>query len=166
MRDALYSTAAAASLGPAKEVRFLLPGTDRRPADVFLPYWSGGRDTAWDVTVTHPLQAATVVKAASSPGHAAKEAYARKMREAGELCQSQGIVFTPLALESFGGWHEVAERELRKLGSALARQTGQEDSVATGHLFQKLSVLLMKGNTALINNRQPGHVNSVVDGIQ
>ena len=37
LRDALYSTAAAASLGPAKEVRFLLPGSDRRPADVFLP---------------------------------------------------------------------------------------------------------------------------------
>ena len=107
-----------------------------------------------------------MVKAASCPGHAAKEAYARKMREAGELCQSQGIVFTPLALESFGGWHEVAEKELRKLGSALARQTGQEESTATAHLFQKLSVLLMKGNTALINNRQPGTVNSVVDGIQ
>ena len=48
----LHSTAAAASLGPSKEIRFLLLGTDRRPADVYLPYWSGGRDTAWDVTVT------------------------------------------------------------------------------------------------------------------
>ena len=166
LRDALYSTAAAASLGPTKEVRFLLPGSDRRPADVFLPYWSGGRDTAWDVTVTHPLQAATVVKATSHPGHAAQEAFNRKMREAGELCRGQGIVFTPLALESFGGWHEVAERELRKLGSALARQTGQEEAVAIAHLFQKLSVLLMKGNTALINNRQPGIENCAVDGIQ
>ena len=166
LRDALYSIAAAASLGPAKEVRFLLPGSDRRPADVFLPYWTGGRDTAWDVTVTHPLQAATVARAASCPGHAAKEAHSRKMREAGELCRSQGIIFTPLALETFGGWHEVAEKELRKLGSALARQTGQEEAVAITHLFQKLSVLLMKGNTALINNREPVLVNSVVDGIQ
>ena len=99
------------------------------------------------MTVTHPLQAATVVKAALNPGHAAKEAYNRNMREAGELCRGQEIVFTTLALESFGGWHKVAERELRKLGlgSALARQTGQEEAVTISHLFQKLSVLLMKG---------------------
>ena len=54
LRDALHSASAAASLGRTKEVRFLLPGNDKRPADVFLPYWSEGRDTAWDVTVRHP----------------------------------------------------------------------------------------------------------------
>ena len=97
LRDAHHSTAVAASLGPSKEVWFLLPGSYRRPADNFLPYWSGGRDTAWDVTVTHALQKAKVAKAATSPGHAAREAHTRKMREAEELCRNQGIVFTPLA---------------------------------------------------------------------
>ena len=152
LRDALHSTTVAASLGPSKEVRFLHPGSHRRPADVFLPYWSGGRDTAWDVTVTHLLQKATVAKAATCHGHDAREAHTRKMREAGELCRNQGIVFTPLALETLGGWHKVAEAELRKLGSALVRQTGQEEGVATGHLFQKLSILLIKGNSAMISN--------------
>ena len=66
-----------------------------------------------------------MAKAVTVPGHAANEAYARKIREAGEECRRQGIVFTPLALETLGGWHEVAEAELRKLGAALARQTGQ-----------------------------------------
>ena len=116
--------------------------------------------------MTHPLQAATVARSATLPGNAAKEAHLRKMREAGELCRRQGIVFIPLALETFGGWHEAAEQELRKLGSALARQTGQEDAVATSHLFQKLSVLLMKGNAALINNREPGAISSIIDGVQ
>ena len=126
LRDALHSTSAAASLGPSKEVRFLLPGNDQRPADAFLPYWSGGRDTAWEVTVTNPLQRATVAKGATTPGHAASEAFNRKMRVAGEECWRQGIVFTPLAVETLGGWHMVVEEELKKLGSALARQTGQE----------------------------------------
>ena len=165
LRDALHSTAAAASLGPSKEVRFLIPGSDKRPADVFLPYWCSGRDTAWDVTVIHPLQKATVTKAVALPGHAANEAYARKMREAWEECRRQGIVFTPLAVETLGGWHPVAEAELKKLGAALARQTGQEDSVATSHIFQKLSVLLVKGNCAMINNRQPGIIPTSVDGL-
>ena len=79
LRDALFSVASAAALGLSKESRFLLPGSDMRPAEVLLPFWSGGRDTAWDVTVTHPLQAATVATAATTSGHAAEEAYRRKM---------------------------------------------------------------------------------------
>jgi hypothetical protein len=165
LRDALHATAAAAALGPIKESRFLLPGSDRRPADVLLPYWSAGRDTAWDVTVTHPLQAAMVARAAITPGHAASEAYARKMREAGEQCRREGIVFIPLALESLGGWHEAAVLEVKKLGSALARHTGQVEGVAIGHLFQKLSVLLVKGNSALVSNRMPGNLDPSHDGI-
>ena len=111
LRDALHSTAVAASLGTSKEVRFLLPGSDRRPADVFLHYWSGGRDTVWDVT------------------HFRKPEWPRR-----QLHQAMQL--------------------------ALAWQTGQEEGVATGHLFQKLSVLLMKVNSAMISNRQPGLVPS------
>ena len=59
----------------------------------------------------------------------------------------------------------MVEAELKKLGAALARQTGQEDSVATSHIFQKLSVLLVKGNCAMINNRQPGIIPTSVDGL-
>ena len=56
LRDALHDTAAAAGLAPTKEGRALLPGNDRRPADVFLLGWAGVRDAAIDVTVVHPLQ--------------------------------------------------------------------------------------------------------------
>ena len=103
LRDALYSTAVAASLGPSREGRFLLPGDDRRPADVLVPHWTGGQDTAWDVTVTHPLQAATVAGAAINPGHALEVAVERKNRGALEDCRRQGIKFIPLAMESLGG---------------------------------------------------------------
>ena len=57
--------AAAAVLNPMKEGRFIFPGNDRRPADIFLPNWAEGRD----VTVINPLQQATVVEAATTPGH-------------------------------------------------------------------------------------------------
>ena len=86
LRDALYDMAVAAALGPTKEGRFLLPGVDRRPADVFIPNWAGGRDAALDVTVVNPLQAATVARAATNPGSALTYAYDRKMRGAAELC--------------------------------------------------------------------------------
>ena len=65
-------------------------------------------------------------------------AYGNKVRGAGEACRRQGIAFLPMAVESFGGWHEVAEREVRKLGAALARHTVQEESEAIGHLWGRL----------------------------
>ena len=45
--------------------------------------------------------------------------------------------------------------EIKKLGSCLARHTGEEESVTINHLFQKLSIDLMRGNAALFNNRNP-----------
>ena len=54
LRDALFEMAVSAGLGPTKEGRFLLPGDDWRPADVFIPYGAGGRDAALDMTVVNP----------------------------------------------------------------------------------------------------------------
>ena len=65
--DAIYKTAVAAGLGPTKEGRFLIPGAERRRADVLVPHWCGGRDAALDVTVVNPLQSATVAGAAATP---------------------------------------------------------------------------------------------------
>jgi hypothetical protein len=155
LRDALFQTAVAACLGPTRDGRFLLQGADRRPADVLIPHWTGGRDTALDVTVINPLQVAMVARAAITPGHALTVAYERKMRGAAEECRRQGIVFLPLAAESLGGWHKVAVAEARKLGAALARHTGQEEGEAQQQLFQRLSILLMRGNASLFTNRIP-----------
>jgi hypothetical protein len=164
LRDHLYQMAAAAALGPVKESRFLLPGDDRRPADVYIPNWAGGQDAAFDVTVVNPLQAATVEEAAVTPGHALTYAFTRKMNGAAEDCQRQGIVFLPIAVETFGGWHQAAEREVKKLAAAQARQTGQEEGEASKHAFTRLSILLMRGNAAILSNRIPAITEASVSG--
>ena len=97
------------------------------PMDAFLPHWAGGLDAALDVTVTHPLQDATRARAATTPGHAMTVAYENKCRIAEELCREQVIAFIPVVEESLGGWHHVALDQFRKLGSALARHTGQDE---------------------------------------
>ena len=115
----------------------------------------GGRDTALDVTVVHPLQSGMVVQAAVTPGHALQEAYKKKMQKSWEDCRRQGLAFLPLAAESLGGWHEVAIDQVKKLGAALARQQGQEEGEVLQQLWQKLSILLQRGNAALFTNRIP-----------
>ena len=137
--------AASAALSPEKESRFILPGVDKRPADVFIPNWSSGLDAALDVTVVNPLQEALVKEAADTPGYALNYAYKNKMRGTSEECQRQGVVFLPIVVESLGGWHGVAEREVKKLSAARARHGGQEEDEASRHTFTRLSILLMRG---------------------
>ena len=118
-------------------------------------FHSGGKDAALDVTVINPLQTATVAQAAQTPGHALQVAHRRKMDKSWQPCHNQGIVFLPLAVESLGAWHKSAIGEIKKLGCAVARHTGEEESTTIRHLFQQLSIALAKGNAALFNNRNP-----------
>ena len=76
------------------------------------------------------------------------------MDVAGELMDMAGEVmdmeFIPIA-----AWYPTAVEQIQKLGSALARQTVEEETATNQQLFQKLSVSLMRGNVALFNNRSP-----------
>ena len=107
------------------------------------------------MTVINPLQEATVAEAAATPGHALTVAYDRKVRAVSETCRQEGITFIPLAAESLGGWHQIAVGEVKKLAAALARQQGDEELEAARRLFQKLSMLLQRGNSELFLNRTP-----------
>ena len=127
--DTIHSTAMSAALAPTKEGRFLLPGQGEKPADIFIPRWAGGKDAALDVTAIKPLQDAQVQGAASNPGHALAAAHKRKLDKSWEDCHHQGIEFIPIAVESLGAWHETAAAQVTKLGSALARQTNEDEAV-------------------------------------
>ena len=107
----------------------------------------------------------TLTGAATTPGHALNYAYNNKVRGAEEECQAQGIAFLPMVAESLGGWHTVAEREVKKLGAALARHTGQEEGEAISHLWGRLGVLLQRGNAAILGNRVPALPDANIDGI-
>ena len=168
LRDALHQAAAAAALGPVKEGRFLLPGRDARPADLLIPRWEGGKDTALDVTVVSALQQAMVAGSASTDGFAVGKAFDRKVARVGEACRQEGIAFIPVAADTLGGWHKVAVEQIKKLGAVLARHRGEDEQIEVRHLFQRLSLLLMRGNASLIINRVPAEdeVDPAVDGIE
>ena len=87
------------------------------------------------------------------------------MDKSWQSCNQQGIVFLPLAVESLGAWHRSAIQEVKKLGSLLARHTGEEEAITIKHLFQQLSLALVKGNAALMNNRNPGAAMGGDEGI-
>ena len=65
------------------------------------------------------------------------------------------ITLLPIILASLGGFHTVASRDIKKLASVLARHTGEEEGVTIRKCFVRLSVLLIKCNTAILSNIVP-----------
>ena len=92
-------------------------------------------------------------------------AYGRKLNGAEEECRRQGIAFLPIVAETFGGWHPEAGRQVKKLGAALARHTGQEEGEAVSHLWSRMGILLQRGNAAILGNRIPTQPGAYIDGI-
>ena len=77
------------------------------------------------------------------------------MAKAAEECRQAGLAFIPLAADTFGGWHTVANEQVTRLAAAHSRQTGQPEDEVVRALRQQLSLLLMKGNSALLIGRVP-----------
>ena len=86
----------------------------------------------------------------------------------GEACRQEGIAFIPVAADTLGGWHIVVVQQIKKLGAVLARRRGEEEQKEVRHLFQQLSLLLMRGNASLLVNGVPGEdeVDADVDGVE
>ena len=166
IRDVLYNSCSSAALGPTREDRALLPGTEARPADILLPYWSGGKDTALDITVVNPLQTAFIHQSAEVPGHALRKAYERKMARHGDSCREVGMVFRPLPMDTLGAWSDTMVAEVKRIGSSLARHTAGEESEVIKHLVQRVAVVLARVNASMILNRAPVYASTQVDGVE
>ena len=63
--------------------------------------------------------------------------------------------------------NKVTVAQVKMLAAALARHTGQEEGEAQRHLFQRLSLGLMRGNATMLVCRGPDgdHPAGEVDGI-
>ena len=164
MRDVLFQTAVQAGLCPAREERALIPGKNCRPADVFLPNWKNGKDVCLDITVVSSLQQGLVAKAAETPGAALNHALQRKNSQSLEDCVREGLEFLAVPVEALGGFHSQSVEVVQRLGRQLARQTAGDETIVINHLFQRLSLSLMKSNSALITSRQPSFTSAIIDG--
>ena len=87
-------------------------------------------------------------------GHSLTVAFNRKYNQYGEACFNKGITFALPPVETFGGWHNAAADSIIRLDKALGRNTVKDEGDTTRHLFQRLSVLLVKGNVSLKTESQ------------
>ena len=71
--------------------------------------------------------------------------------------------FSPY-VEALGGWHQESAMIITKLARQLSSQTGGIFEEISRHLFQRLSIILVRGNSNLIITRMPTFVDARVDG--
>ena len=121
---------------------------NRHPADIYLPFWYGGRPAALDFAVTSPQQASVVGAASREPLHAAKtySAHKRDYLNTGAACESQGVTFLPMVAETSGAWAPEAAVALNHLAKKAAARRVAETSHFYHNLLQRLSVQIRSSN--------------------
>lgn len=153
IRDAIFDSANHAGLSPVKEAR-LIANSQSRPGDIFLQNWRG-KPTAFDVAVTSPLSQSALPLSHKTPGAALATMKAHKNNKHSRACQTNGVAFVPLVVETLGGWDVDAIFHLRAIAKQSAARAPLQAESATRHLFQRLSVLLQRANAGLIAARAP-----------
>jgi hypothetical protein len=157
LRDNFYDACSVACLGPKRELPFLLPNTNKRPADVYLPNFTLGKPACLDFAVTHTQQPKYLKLASVTAGIAAKE-YGSKVkdRKYAAECEEQGLMFVPMVTEVFGVWGQPAESVFYHVGKMCASRGGIELGGALHRIMQRLSVTLMRCNArALVARLDP-----------
>ena len=92
-----------------------------RPADVLLRAWLGGKDTAVDVTVRHPLHGAPETWTAEKATAFLRKAESQKREKFSQCCSREGWAFVPAALDTWGGVGPACKDLIAKL---LSRAVG------------------------------------------
>ena len=135
VRNIIFNLCCKAGLRPEVEKPgLLLPArpsdntSQRRPADVYLPCWTGGMPTALDFAVTSPQRQDIVGEASHTPLAAAKAYSHTKRSHLGTqvACEALGIRFQPMVCETTGAWAPEALEVLQLICKAAAAHTGTD----------------------------------------
>ena len=154
LRDAIFDQANYAGLFPKREPRALIPDSQRRPGDIFIPHWRS-RQHAFDVAVTSPLCASNLQQASNRTGAALEKMKQTKNAKHFEACRRQNITFMPLVVETLGGWDSEASFHLTKIAKMSDHCSSRTVAGVKKHFFQRLSVLLHRANLSLMATRAP-----------
>lgn len=124
------------------------PETKRRAADTWVENWKEGRGAAHDWVITHVWQKEAEERGKTDPNWALEKAEAYKELGAKEDVERRGMLFVPMAADTFGGFGVAAREAVRR---AVARGRIFEgnalcDRYATQNgMLQSLQVGVMRG---------------------
>src|SRR5215831_21165251 len=143
LRNEFHTKASLAMCSPVTEKPGLVIGTKERPADVFLPQFSRGKDYFLDFAVTNPLSDYMIQQSrASSKDACVIYADLKINKYNNNIKNPLNVTFQPMIVDAFGKW-ETTEKEVIHIVAARLASRNNTDIVSTHrHFHQKLSVIL------------------------
>ena len=146
VRDILKHAAIGAGLAAVvTEKKNQIAGSNAKPGDITVQqYHRGFASSAFDVTISHPLQKKFIEIAMEEGGVAAEEAHDRKLLKSLEVCEKEGIHFVPLAWESTGGATETVHETVRKWTELEGARGGYPAYLIRRNLYAQLSCCLQR----------------------
>ena len=142
------------------------PGSNRRrPADVYVPSWQAGRPAALDIAVTSPQRADALLGASQRSGAAAEGCEQQKRTHLGteQDCNSAGISFIPVVLETSGGLGPSAMHVVKTMAKSTIDAHNDGKNILRSHL-EVLCTAVRRANARAVLRRNPD-VNSGDGGI-
>jgi hypothetical protein len=146
VRDILGHSARAAGLaGVVIEKKNQIDGSLVKPGDITVQQYCRGFSTsAFDVTISHPLQKKYLDIAMDRAGMVAEEAHRRKLNKSLDVCIAAGIHFVPLAWESTGGATETVHETIRKWTELEGARGGYPAYLIRRNLYAQISCCLQR----------------------
>jgi hypothetical protein len=159
VRDIMGHAAKGAGLAAVvMEKKNQIEGSNEKPGDITVQqYHRGFASSAFDVTVSHPLQKKFIEIAMEEAGVAAQEAHDRKLQKSLATCELEGIHFVPLAWESLGGTTETVHETLRKWTDMEGARGGYPTALIRRNLYAQLSCCLQRHLAQAIIDRRFEH---------
>ena len=113
-------------------------GSNAKPGDITVQHYHRGfASSAFDITISHPLQKKYLDIAMAEAGVVAEEAHDMKSLE---VCQREGIHFVPLAWESTGGATQTLHETIRKWTEMESARSGYPAYLIRRNLYSQVSV--------------------------
>jgi len=140
VNDTVARAISAAGIPITKEPVGLTRLDGKRPDELTLIPWQGGKSLTWDVTVVSTFAASYLHSTSRSAGSAAEAATVRKESKYSTL--PPDLIFQPIAMETDGPLNASALNFLSEVGHRLSSVSG--DSCETSFLFQRLSIIVQR----------------------
>ena len=151
VRDALFTLASVAGMGPQKEQGAFM--RDRtRPADILVNSWSLGHPAAFDLTFVSPHIQENIRDAGNID--VVERAAENKHLQNDPKCVELGWTCIPLAADTYGQWCEEAHTSFSVIASNLAVSTHVSLSSALTSIYNTLGLVLARQNARAILARR------------
>jgi hypothetical protein len=147
-------------LSPIMEKKGILgPTSGRRPGDVTIPIWTGGKSLAIDVAVTSPFTLGHLRLSSPCEDYADRQ----KHQKYDDSFRSQPYLFAALVLETTGAINQEGEEVLRQIFRFAAKRLGREFSSFCGRAWARLSCNLQRSVSQAILSRIDGQAGAHYD---